>query len=60
MDNSLFKSVNELSSDELAELELQYKCLKDIDLNENISMDEVKDYFASTSFVDEDFFCNIK
>ncbi|MFZ2486920.1 MAG: hypothetical protein WAZ19_02265 [Anaerolineae bacterium] len=66
------KSVNDLTIEELEELRgnLYYQLLDDgsldvvmgeeIDSEEQIPIDFVKEYYSDTSFVSEDFWCNIK
>ncbi len=53
------KTVYELSSDELDELRERYIAEFDID-HDNISDEEVRQYYNTTYFVEDDFFCNIK
>ena len=53
------KTIYELSTEELNELRERYIIDFDID-HDNISDEEVRQYYAGTLFVDEDFFCNIK
>jgi hypothetical protein len=67
----MYRSVEELNQTELEELRssLFYQLLDDGLLNElfdkeinsevEIPMDFVKEYYADTSFVEEDFFCNL-
>lgn len=63
----MYRSVEELNQNELQELRsrLYYQLLDDGSLNEEIDseddipMDFVKDYYADTIFVEEDFFCNL-
>ena len=67
----MYRSVEELNENELQELRsrLFHQLLDDGSLNEvmgkeiddedDITMDFVKDYYADTSFVEEDFFCNL-
>lgn len=68
------KTVNELTIEELEELRdnLYYQLLDDPTLSEeaimlmknleddNIPISFVKRYYSDTSFVDEDFWCNVK
>lgn len=52
------KSVYELTPEEFQELRERY--IIEFDLDEDSVMDtEVEEYYAGTSFVEEDFFCNI-
>lgn len=53
------KTIYELSVEELEELRERYIIEFDID-HDNISDEEVRQYYVGTSFVEEDFFCNIK
>jgi hypothetical protein len=67
----MYRSVDELNQNELQELRsnLYHQLLDDGSLNEvmgkeidsevEIPMDFVKEYYAHTSFVEEDFFCNL-
>ena len=67
----MYRNVTELNQNELQELRsnLYHELLDDGSLNEvmgkeieeeeEIPMDFVKEYYASTSFVEEDFFCNL-
>ena len=67
----MYRNVNELNQNELEELRsnLYHQLLDDGSLNEvmgkeindaeEIDMDFVKNYYADTSFVEEDFFCNL-
>ena len=67
----MYRSVEELNQNELQELRsrLYYQLLDDGSLNEvmgkevndedDIPMDLVKSHYADTSFVEEDFFCNL-
>ena len=67
----MYRSVEELNQNELQELRsrLFHQLLDDGSLNEvmgkevndedDITMDCVKDYYADTSFVEEDFWCNL-
>ena len=67
----MYRNVNELNQNELEELRsnLYHQLLDDGSLNEvmgkeindaeEISMDFVKNYYVDTSFVEEDFFCNL-
>ena len=67
----MYRNVNELNQNELEELRsrLYYQLLddgslsevmgKEIEGEEEIPMDFVKNYYADTSFVEEDFFCNL-
>lgn len=67
----MYRSVEELNQNELQELRsrLYYQLLddgslnevmgKEIDSEDDIPMDFVKDYYADTIFVEEDFFCNL-
>lgn len=52
------KSVYELTPEEFEELRERYIIEFDLD-HDNISDEEVRQYYAGTSFVEEDFFCNI-
>jgi hypothetical protein len=66
------KTVNELTVEELEELRSRwyYQHLDDgsldevmgaeIDSEEQIPMDFVKEYYSDTMFVEEDFWCNTK
>ena len=68
----MYKNVNELTQEELEELRSRwyYQHLdegsleevmgKEIDSEEDVPMDVVKTYYADTSFVEEDFWCNLK
>jgi hypothetical protein len=67
----MYRNVTELNENELQELRsnLFHQLLDDGSLNEvmgkevndedDITMDCVKDYYADTIFVEEDFFCNL-
>lgn len=67
----MYRNVNELNQNELEELRsrLYHQLLddgslnevmgKEIDSEDNIPMDFVKDYYADTIFVEEDFWCNL-
>jgi hypothetical protein len=67
----MYRNVNELNQNELEELRsnLYHQLLDDGSLNEvmgkeindaeEIAMDFVKNYYADTTFVEEDFFCNL-
>ena len=67
----MYRNVNELNQNELEELRsnLYHQLLDDGSLNEvmgkeineaeEIHMDFVKNYYADTTFVEEDFFCNL-
>jgi len=67
----MYRNVNELTKNELEELRSRYfhQLLddgsleevmgKEIDSEQEIPMDLIKDHYRDTSFVDEDFFCNI-
>jgi len=67
----MYRSVTELNQNELEELRsrLYHQLLDDGSLNEvmgkeieeeeEINMNCVKDYYASTIFVEEDFWCNL-
>jgi hypothetical protein len=52
------KTIHELSPEEMDELRERYIVEFDID-HDNISDEEVRQYYAGTYFVEEDFFCNI-
>lgn len=52
------KSVYELTPEEFEELRERYIIEFDLD-HDRISDEEVRQYYAGTSFVEEDFFCNI-
>lgn len=52
------KSVYELTPEEFEELRERYLIEFDLD-HDRISDEEVRQYYAGTSFVEEDFFCNI-
>lgn len=52
------KSVHELTPEEFEELRERYIIEFDLD-HDRISDEEVRQYYAGTSFVEEDFFCNI-
>jgi len=52
------KSVHELSAEEFEELRERYIIEFDLD-HDRISDEEVRQYYSGTSFVEEDFFCNI-
>lgn len=66
------RSVHELSQEELEELRSRwyYQHLddgsleevigKEIDSEEDIDISQIKSYYESTYFVEEDFWCNIK
>ena len=66
----MYRNVNELTQNELEELRSRYyhQALddgsldevmgKEINSEEEIPMDLIKDHYADYSFVDEDFFCN--
>lgn len=51
------KSVYELTPEEFEELRERYIIEFDLD-HDRISDEEVRQYYAGTSFVEEDFFCN--
>ena len=53
------KTIYELTLEELDELKERYIIELNLD-HDNISDEEVRQYYAGTSFVEEDFFCNIK
>ena len=53
------KTVYELTQDEFEELRSHYIDEMELD-HDNISDEEVRQYYCDTSFVEEDFFCNIK
>jgi hypothetical protein len=67
----MYRNVNELNQNELEELRsnLYHQLLddgsldevmgKEINEEEEIPMDFLKNYYADTSFVEEDFFCNL-
>jgi hypothetical protein len=67
----MYRSVEELNQNELQELRsrLFHQLLddgsldevmgKEVNDEEEIPMDFVKVYYADTSFVEEDFFCNL-
>lgn len=63
----MYRSVTELNQNELQELRsnlyhqlnVEQVMGKEIDSEDDITMDFVKDYYADTSFVEEDFFCNL-
>jgi hypothetical protein len=52
------KSVHELSAEEFIELRERYIIEFDLD-EDRISDEEVRQYYADTSFVEEDFWCNL-
>jgi len=52
------KSVHELNAEELNELRERYIIEFDLD-HDRISDEEVRQYYAGTFFVEEDFFCNL-
>lgn len=52
------KTVYELSTEELQELRERYIIEFDLD-HDNISDEEIRQYYSNTSFVEEDFFCNL-
>lgn len=52
------KSVYELTPEEFEELRERYLIEFDLD-HDRISDEEVRQYYVGTSFVEEDFFCNI-
>ncbi len=66
----MYRNVNELNQNELEELRSRYyyQALddgsldevmgKEINSEEEIPMDLIKNHYADYSFVDEDFFCN--
>jgi hypothetical protein len=68
----MYKNVNELTQNELEELKSRYfhQLLddgsleevmgKEINSEEEIPMDLIKNHYQDYSFVDDDFFCNIK
>lgn len=68
----MYRNVNELTQNELEELRSRYfhQLLddgsldevmgKEINSEEEIPMDLIKDHYIDTYFVDDDFFCNIK
>lgn len=51
------KSVHELSAQEFEELTERY--IIEFDLEYNPTDDEVTEHYSGTSFVEEDFFCNM-
>lgn len=51
------KSVHDLSQEELEELAQTY--MEENNLDE-VSYEEVKEFYSATSFVEEDFWCNLK
>ena len=53
------KTIYELTQEEFEELRERYIIEFDLD-HDNISDEEVRQYYYGTSFVEEDFFCNIK
>jgi hypothetical protein len=67
----MYRSVEELTQNELEELRsrifhqlvdegsLEEVMGEEIDSEEKIPMDFVKDYYASHTFVEEDFWCNL-
>jgi hypothetical protein len=67
----MYRNVNELNQNELEELRsnLYHQLLddgsldevmgKEINEEEEIPMDFLKNYYADTTFVEEDFFCNL-
>jgi hypothetical protein len=67
----MYRSVEELNQNELEELRsrLFHQLLddgsldevmgKEVNDEEEIPMDFVKEYYADTSFVEEDFWCNL-
>jgi hypothetical protein len=66
--NNIYRKVAELNDDELNELrEYHYYSLEEIDKDvfdsyscpEEIPMEEIKTHYEGTSFVTEDFWCNI-
>ena len=52
------KSVHELSAEEFEELRERYIIEFDLD-HDRISDEEIRQYYSGTSFVEEDFFCNM-
>lgn len=52
------KTVHKLNEEELEELRERYIIEFDLD-HDNISNEEVIQHYAGTSFVEEDFFCNL-
>lgn len=66
----MYRNVDELTQNELEELRSRYYYQllddgslnevmgKEIDSEQEIPMDHIKNYYSGTSFVDEDFFCN--
>jgi len=68
----MYRNVDELNPNELEELRSRYyhQLLddgsldevmgKEIQSEEEIPMDLIKQHYIDTSFVDDDFFCNIK
>jgi hypothetical protein len=66
----MYRNVNELTQNELEELRSRYYYQliddgsleevmgKEINSEEEIPMDLIKDHYRDTSFVEEDFFCN--
>lgn len=52
------RTVHELNQNELSELIERYIIEFDLD-HDNISNEEVRQYYSGTYFVDEDFFCNL-
>lgn len=52
------KTIYNLSNEEFEEIKERYLIELDIK-HDNISDEEIRQYYAGISFVDEDFFCNI-
>ena len=52
----VYFEIDELTEDELEELKERYE-----DKNElyNVPINEVKEHYKGTQFVEEDFFCNV-
>ena len=50
--------VTELRPEELQELRERYIIEFDLD-HDNISDEEIRQYYSDISFVEEDFFCNL-
>ena len=68
----MYRSVDELTENELLELRSRYYHMglddgsleevmgKEVELEDEIPMDLIKDHYRDTSFVEEDFWCNQK
>ena len=53
----MYKSVHELNQEELEELTQTYMDNNNLD---EVSYEEVKEYYSGVSFTKDDFWCNLK